>query len=116
MTPRLLEPLTLRGTTARNRAWLAPMCQYSSTDGLVDDWHVVHLGARAVGGFGLVLTEATAVVPEGRITPHDAGLWADAHVEPWAWHVTLELDTTKWPGAASGRHASRPGGRAMRPR
>nr|WP_297430385.1 NADH:flavin oxidoreductase/NADH oxidase [uncultured Actinotalea sp.] len=84
MTPRLLEPLTLRGTTARNRAWLAPMCQYSSTDGLVDDWHVVHLGARAVGGFGLVLTEATAVVPEGRITPHDAGLWADAHVEPWA--------------------------------
>ncbi|MBC7290895.1 MAG: NADH:flavin oxidoreductase/NADH oxidase [Actinotalea sp.] len=84
MTPHLLRPLTLRGATARNRAWLAPMCQYSSVDGFVDDWHVVHLGARAVGGFGLVLSEAAAVVPEGRITPHDAGIWSEDHVAPWA--------------------------------
>ncbi|MBX9245907.1 NADH:flavin oxidoreductase/NADH oxidase [Actinotalea ferrariae] len=80
---RLLTPLTLRGTTFRNRAWLAPMCQYSATDGLPDDWHLVHLGARAAGGFGLVLTEATAVVPEGRITPEDTGLWNDAQTDAW---------------------------------
>ncbi|EYR62532.1 oxidoreductase [Actinotalea ferrariae CF5-4] len=82
--PHLLQPLSLRGVTARNRAWLAPMCQYSSVDGLVDDWHVVHLGSRAVGGFGLVMTEAAAVVPEGRITPHDAGLWNHEHVVAWS--------------------------------
>ena len=81
---RLLEPLTLRGTTFRNRVWLAPMCTYSATDGLPDDWHLVHLGARASGGFGLVLTEATAVVPEGRITPQDTGLWNEAQAEAWA--------------------------------
>jgi len=79
----LLTPLTLRGTTFVNRAWLAPMCQYSSVDGFVDDWHLVHLGARASGGFGLLLTEATAVVPEGRITPQDAGLWSDEHAVAW---------------------------------
>ncbi len=81
---RLFEPLTLRGTTFRNRVWLAPMCQYSATDGMPADWHLVHLGARASGGFGLVLTEATAVVPEGRITPQDTGLWNDAQTEAWA--------------------------------
>lgn len=79
----LFSPLTLRGTTFTNRAWLAPMCQYSSVDGLVDDWHLVHLGARASGGFGLLLTEATAVVPEGRISPQDAGLWSDEHTAAW---------------------------------
>jgi len=79
----LFSPLTLRGTTFTNRAWLAPMCQYSSVDGFVDDWHLVHLGARASGGFGLLLTEATAVVPEGRITPQDAGLWSDEHAVAW---------------------------------
>jgi 2,4-dienoyl-CoA reductase-like NADH-dependent reductase (Old Yellow Enzyme family) len=79
----LFSPLTLRGTTFTNRAWLAPMCQYSSVDGLVDDWHLVHLGARATGGFGLLLTEATAVVPEGRISPQDAGLWSDEHALAW---------------------------------
>src|SRR6478736_3805207 len=64
-----MSPLTLRGTTFRNRVWLAPMCQYSADgDGVPTDWHLAHLGARAVGGFGLVLAEATAVVPEGRIT------------------------------------------------
>lgn len=80
----LFEPLTLRGTTFPNRAWLAPMCQYSATDGLPDDWHLVHLGARAAGGFGLVVAEATAVVPEGRISPQDTGLWNDAQVAAWS--------------------------------
>ncbi|MFI2753588.1 NADH:flavin oxidoreductase/NADH oxidase [Cellulomonas sp. P22] len=80
---RLLEPLTLRGTTFANRAWLAPMCQYSAVDGLPGDWHLVHLGGQAAGGFGLVLTEAAAVVPEGRISPQDAGLWNEAQVVAW---------------------------------
>jgi len=80
----LLSPLTLRGTTFRNRVWLAPMCQYSAADdGLPTDWHMAHLGARAVGGFGLVLTEAAAVVPEGRISPQDVGIWNDEQVTAW---------------------------------
>ena len=83
MTSRLFEPLTLRGTTFANRVWLAPMCQYSAVDGVVNDWHLVHLGARAVGGFGLLLTEAAAVVPEGRITPQDAGIWTDEQAVAW---------------------------------
>lgn len=81
--PLLFEPMTLRGLTVPNRIWLAPMCQYSATDGLPDAWHLVHLGARAQGGFGLLLTEAVAVVPEGRISPQDAGIWSAAHVEAW---------------------------------
>jgi 2,4-dienoyl-CoA reductase-like NADH-dependent reductase (Old Yellow Enzyme family) len=80
---QLFEPITLRSLEIRNRVWLAPMCQYSSTDGLPDDWHLVHLGARAVGGFGLILTEASAVVPEGRISPQDAGLWNDEQRDAW---------------------------------
>jgi 2,4-dienoyl-CoA reductase-like NADH-dependent reductase (Old Yellow Enzyme family) len=80
----LLSPLTLRGTTFRNRIWLAPMCQYSAAaDGLPNDWHLAHLGARAVGGFGLVLTEAAAIVPEGRISPQDVGIWNDEQVAAW---------------------------------
>jgi 2,4-dienoyl-CoA reductase-like NADH-dependent reductase (Old Yellow Enzyme family) len=81
--PLLLEPYTLRGLTLRNRIVVSPMCQYSCTkrDGLATDWHMVHLGSRAVGGAGLVLTEATAVTPEGRISPEDLGLWSDAHAE-----------------------------------
>lgn len=80
----LFDPLTLRGTTFRNRVWLPPMCQYSAADGVPNDWHLVHLGARAAGGFGLVIAEATAVVPEGRITPQDVGLWNDAQADAWA--------------------------------
>jgi len=83
VTSLLFEPLTLRGTTFANRVWLAPMCQYSAVDGVVNDWHLVHLGARAVGGFGLLLTEAAAVVPEGRITPQDAGIWTDEQAVAW---------------------------------
>ena len=74
---RLFEPLSLRGTTFRNRVWVSPMCQYSSTDGRPSDWHLVHLGSFARGGAGLVMSEATAVVPEGRISPQDAGIWSD---------------------------------------
>jgi 2,4-dienoyl-CoA reductase-like NADH-dependent reductase (Old Yellow Enzyme family) len=73
----LFDPLTLRRTTFRNRVWVSPMCQYSSHDGRPTDWHLVHLGAFAQGGAGLVMTEATAVVPEGRISPQDAGIWND---------------------------------------
>ena len=79
----LFTPLTLRSVTLPNRLVVSPMCQYSATDGLVDDWHLVHLGSRAVGGAGLVLAEATAVVPEGRITPGCAGLWTDAQGDAW---------------------------------
>ncbi len=80
----LLCPLTVRGITLRNRIVVSPMCQYSSEDGLADDWHLVHLGSRAVGGAGLVFTEATAVTADGRITPNDLGIWDDKHIEPLA--------------------------------
>lgn len=78
----LFEPLRIRDVTFRNRIGVSPMCQYSSRDGFADDWHLVHLGSRAVGGAGLVLTEATAVEPRGRISPEDLGLWKDEHVPP----------------------------------
>jgi len=81
---RLFEPITLRGATARNRVWVAPMCQYSATDGMPADWHLVHLGARAVGGAGVVISEATAVSPEGRISPQDVGIWNDEQAAAWA--------------------------------
>jgi len=77
----LFDPLTIREITFANRVLVSPMCQYSSTDGYANDWHFVHLGSRAVGGAGLVLTEATAVLPEGRISPQDLGLWKDDHIE-----------------------------------
>ena len=82
--PHLFEPLTLKSITLRNRIGVSPMCQYSSEDGLANDWHLVHLGSRALGGAGLVIAEATAVSPEGRITPGDAGIWSDKHIEPLA--------------------------------
>lgn len=80
----LLSPLTLRSLTLRNRIAMAPMCQYSAVDGMANDWHLVHLGSRAVGGAGLVIVEATGVTPDGRITPGDLGIWSDAHIEPLA--------------------------------
>jgi 2,4-dienoyl-CoA reductase-like NADH-dependent reductase (Old Yellow Enzyme family) len=84
MSSRLFDPLTLRGTTFRNRAWVSPMCQYSSVDGLANAWHLVHLGSFASGRAGLVLSEAAAVTPQGRISPEDLGLWSDAHAEALA--------------------------------
>jgi 2,4-dienoyl-CoA reductase-like NADH-dependent reductase (Old Yellow Enzyme family) len=77
----LFAPLQLREVRLRNRIGVSPMCQYSSVDGFANDWHFVHLGSRAVGGAALVLTEATAVLPEGRISPEDLGIWKDEHVE-----------------------------------
>lgn len=106
----LFDPLTLRGLTLDNRIVLAPMCQYQceQRDGVPAEWHLVHYGARAVGGFGLILTEATAVVPEGRITPFCAGIWTDEQQTAWARIV----DFSHAQGAAIGvqlAHAGRKG-------
>jgi 2,4-dienoyl-CoA reductase-like NADH-dependent reductase (Old Yellow Enzyme family) len=78
---RLFSPFKLRDLTFRNRIFVSPMCQYSSYDGMPTDWHLVHLGSRAVGGAGLVMVEATAVSPEGRISPDDSGIWNDSQAE-----------------------------------
>src|SRR3954470_17304355 len=77
----LFDPLTIRDLQFANRVFVSPMCQYSSTDGMPNDWHLVHLGSRAVGGAALVMTEAAAVLPEGRISPQDLGIWKDEHIE-----------------------------------
>ena len=79
--PHLFETLKLRGLTLKNRITVSPMCMYSSRDGFANDWHLVHLGSRACGGAALVFTEATAVEPEGRISPEDLGLWKDDHID-----------------------------------
>ncbi|MCL6524971.1 MAG: NADPH dehydrogenase NamA [Thermoflavifilum sp.] len=78
---KLFETISFREIRLRNRIMMSPMCQYSSEDGFANDWHLVHLGSRAVGGVGIVCMEATAVSPEGRITPYDQGIWKDAHIE-----------------------------------
>ncbi len=80
---KLFKTYKLREIEFRNRIWVSPMCQYSSEDGMPTDWHLVHLGSRAVGGAGLVIQEATAVSPEGRISPQDAGIWSDEHAEAY---------------------------------
>jgi len=80
---QLFTPITLRDLTIRNRVWVSPMCQYSATDGVPNDWHLVHLGSFATGGAGLVFTEASAVLPEGRISPADTGIWNDAQQAVW---------------------------------
>jgi len=79
----LFSPLTLRAVTFPNRVFVSPMCQYSAQDGVPNEWHLVHLGSRAVGGAGLVITEAASVSPEGRITPWDAGIWSEKQVAAW---------------------------------
>lgn len=79
---QLFQPLSLRQLKLPNRIAVSPMCQYSAKAGMANDWHLVHLGSRAVGGAGLVIVEATAVSPEGRISPDDLGIWSDEHVEP----------------------------------
>ncbi len=80
--PQLFDPLTIKNITLRNRIGLSPMCQYQALDSKATDWHLAHLGARAVGGAGLIITEATAVEPRGRISAADLGLWADKQIEP----------------------------------
>lgn len=80
---QLFDPIKLRDLTVRNRVWVSPMCQYSAVDGVPNDWHLVHLGQFAIGGAGLVFTEATSVNPEGRISPGDTGIWNDEQVSAW---------------------------------
>lgn len=105
----LFDPLTIRGVTLRNRIGVSPMCQYSSNDGVAHDWHLVHLGSRAVGGAALVIAEATAVEPRGRITPGCAGIWGPEHVEPLARITRFIKEHGAVPGiqlAHAGRKAS----------
>ena len=106
--PELFDPLTLRSVTFRNRIWVPALCQYSVTerDGVPTDWHLVHLGAMASGGAGLVIAEATGVSPEGRISPHDTGIWNSSQADAWRRIV----DFVHSQGAAAGiqlAHAGR---------
>ncbi len=106
---RLFSPLKLRGVELKNRVFVSPMCQYSSEDGMPTDWHFVHLGSRAVGGAALVMVEATAVSPEGRISPRDSGIWSDAHAEAFARITRFIAEQGAAPGiqlAHAGRKAS----------
>ncbi|WP_257306080.1 NADH:flavin oxidoreductase/NADH oxidase [Geothrix campi] len=108
---RLFQPMNLRGVTLPNRIVVSPMCQYQAQDGLANDWHLVHLGGLAQGGAGLVFTEATAVVPEGRISPDDLGLWNEAQAEALARIVRFIASQGAVPGiqlAHAGRKASNP--------
>ena len=107
--PDLFEEFILRGVTLRNRIGISPMCEYSAEDGMPNDWHFVHLGARAVGGAGLIITEAAAVEARGRITPADAGIWSDAQAEGWAKITRFLKQQGAVPGiqlAHAGRKAS----------
>lgn len=104
--PSLFEPFKLKGTTLRNRIVASPMCQYQACDGFLNDWHRTHYTMLARGGVGLVVVEATAVAPEGRITPGDAGLWSDAHVEGVACIARAIKDAGALPGIQLG-HAGR---------
>ncbi len=107
--PHLFAPLRLRDVRLRNRIAVSPMCQYSSTDGFASDWHLVHLGSRAVGGAAIVFTEAAAVLPEGRISPQDLGIWKDEHIEMLARIFHFSEEHGAAPGmqlAHAGRKAS----------
>ncbi|HXH36746.1 MAG TPA: NADH:flavin oxidoreductase/NADH oxidase [Plantibacter sp.] len=109
--PALFDPITLRGITIRNRLWIAPMCQYSVSeeDGVPTSWHLMHLGQFAAGGFGLILSEATAVSPEGRISPQDTGIWTDGQQDAWKPITAFITEQGAVPGiqlAHAGRKAS----------
>ncbi len=108
---KLMSPATLGGLTLRNRAVVAPMCQYSSVDGFANDWHLVHLGRFALGGFGLVILEATGVVAEGRISYADLGLWKDEHIAP----LSRIVDFLHANGAAAGIQLAHAGRKASTP-
>ena len=107
----LFESLRLREVTLRNRIVVSPMCQYSSADGFANEWHFVHLGSRAVGGAGLVFTEATAVTPEGRISPQDLGIWKDEHVA----ELSRIVRFVEAQGAAAGMQLAHAGRKASTP-
>src|ERR1700722_12988865 len=105
----LFSPLTLRELTFKNRIFVSPMCQYSSDDGMPTDWHLVHLGSRAVGGAAMVCVEATAVSLEGRISPADSGIWSDAHATAFSRITAFIRDNGSIPAiqlAHAGRKAS----------
>ena len=106
---KLFSPIKIRGIELKNRIAVSPMCQYSSVNGLPNDWHLVHLGSRAVGGAGLVFTEATAVSPEGRISPDDAGIWNDEQINAYKRITSFIKSQNSVPGiqlAHAGRKAS----------
>lgn len=110
--PHLFEPIKIRDVSFRNRVGVAPMCQYSYEDGFSNDWQVVHLGARAIGGVGCVISEATAILPEGRISPNDVGIWSDEHIEPLQ-RVTKNILSH---GAVAGIQLAHAGRKACTPR
>ena len=110
-SPTLFSPLSLRSLTLRNRIAVPPMCQYSATDGVAADWHLAHYGALAAGGAGAVVFEATAVTPEGRISPADLGIWSDAHVAPLARIARFVASQGAAPGVQLA-HAGRKAGTA----
>ncbi|HUW91649.1 MAG TPA: NADPH dehydrogenase NamA [Bacteroidales bacterium] len=106
---RLFSPLQIRNVTLRNRIVMSPMCQYSAKEGFANDWHMTHYGSRAVGGAGLIMVEATAVAPEGRITPGDLGLWSDDQISSLNRIVSFIHDNNAVAGiqlAHAGRKAS----------
>lgn len=105
----LFQPLTIRNLTLKNRMAVSPMCQYSSINGFANEWHLVHLGSRAIGGAGLIFTEAAAISPEGRITPDDLGIWQDEHIDFLKRITTFIHDNNSVAGiqlAHAGRKAS----------
>lgn len=109
MASQLFSPLTIKKTVLKNRIAISPMCQYSATDGFANDWHLVHLGSRASGGAGLIIQEATAVSPEGRISPEDLGLWKDEQIEKLQTITRFIISQNSVPGiqlAHAGRKAS----------
>ncbi|MBE7177660.1 MAG: oxidoreductase, partial [Mucilaginibacter polytrichastri] len=106
--PTLFDPIHFRGVTLKNRLVVSPMCQYSSEDGFASDWHLVHLGSRAIGGAGLIFTEAIAVSPEGRISPQDLGIWKDEHI-PMLKRITAFLHAH---GAKAGTQLAHAGRKA----
>ncbi|TDE31586.1 NADH:flavin oxidoreductase/NADH oxidase [Flavobacterium ranwuense] len=109
MPSQLFLPLQIKSITLKNRIAISPMCQYSAQDGFANDWHLVHLGSRATGGAGLIIQEATAVSPEGRISPEDLGLWKDEHIEKMQQINRFIISQNSVPGiqlAHAGRKAS----------
>ena len=109
MSSKLFSPLLIKSITLKNRIAISPMCQYSASDGFANDWHLVHLGSRASGGAGLIIQEATAVSPEGRISPEDLGLWKDEQIEKMQQINRFIVSQNSVPGiqlAHAGRKAS----------
>src|SRR6187401_2965068 len=106
--PHLFDSFSIRDLEFGNRVFVSPMCQYSSVDGFASDWHLVHLGSRAVGGAGLVFVEASSVLPEGRISPQDMGIWSDRHVE----NLARIASFVRSQGAAAGMQLAHAGRKA----